>query len=258
MSSLSGKRESLRAGRIASVASASLLSALFMACSGTTGPAGAAGATGATGPTGPTSTGSALNVSTATTITGTITSVAISGPPVVKFELTDQNNAPLQGLPAADVGFAIAQLVPGQNGSASQWNSYIYGTVAPSPCPAAVVACATTPKTQAMVEAATSGTFVDHGDGTYQYTFQKDITKDPLVTYSATLTHRVGFEIRNLAQANNGCLYLPALDRCHHRYLQPRDRRDGDLRSLPHLPDGARRCPRRGAVLRDVPQPWHD
>jgi OmcA/MtrC family decaheme c-type cytochrome len=204
MSSLSGKRESLRAGRIASVTIASLLSALFVACSGTTGPAGAPGAAGATGPPGPTSTGSALNVSTATMITGKITSVAISGPPVVKFELTDQNNAPLQGLPAADLGFAIAQLVPGQNGSASQWNSYIYGTVAPSTCPAGVVACATTPKTQAMVEAATSGTFVDHGDGSYQYTFQKDITKDPLVIYSATLTHRVGFEIRNLAQTNNG------------------------------------------------------
>jgi OmcA/MtrC family decaheme c-type cytochrome len=55
-----------------------------------------------------------------------------------------------------------------------------------------------------MVEAATSGTFVDNGDGTYQYTFMKDITKDPNVIYNATLTHRVGFEIRGLAQANNG------------------------------------------------------
>jgi OmcA/MtrC family decaheme c-type cytochrome len=32
----------------------------------------------------------------------------------------------------------------------------------------------------------------------------KDITKDPNVVYDATLTHRVGFEIRGLAQANNG------------------------------------------------------
>jgi OmcA/MtrC family decaheme c-type cytochrome len=129
--------------------------------------------------------------------------VAIDGPPVVKFTLVDQTGAPVQGLPAGDLGFAIAQLVPGENGSASQWNSYIYGTVAPQACPTGVAACATVPKTQAMVEAASSGTLVDHGDGTYQYTFAKDITKDPIVIYDATLTHRVGFEIRGLAQANN-------------------------------------------------------
>jgi OmcA/MtrC family decaheme c-type cytochrome len=44
---------------------------------------------------------------------------------------------------------------------------------------------------------------VDNGDGTYQYTFKKDITTDPNVVYNATLTHRVGFEIRGLVQANN-------------------------------------------------------
>ncbi len=181
-----------------------LLSGAFLtSCSGTTGPAGPAGTPGTTGATGPTSTGSALDISTALTITGTITSVAISGPPVVKFQLTDQNGAPLQGLPAADLGFAIAQLVPGQDGSSSQWNSYIYGTVTPAGCPAGVAACATTPETQATVEAATTGTLLDNGDGTYQYTFKKDITKDPNVIYNASLTHRVGFEIRGLAQANN-------------------------------------------------------
>jgi OmcA/MtrC family decaheme c-type cytochrome len=44
---------------------------------------------------------------------------------------------------------------------------------------------------------------VDNGDGTYQYTFHKNITTDPNVVYNGTLTHRVGFEIRGLAQANN-------------------------------------------------------
>jgi OmcA/MtrC family decaheme c-type cytochrome len=182
------------------------LCAALAACSGTTGSAGAAGpagATGATGATGTAGSGSALNVSTAASITGLITGVAINGPPVVKFRLTDANGAPLQGLPAADLGLGIAQLVPGQNGTSSQWNSYIYGTVAPSACPAGVVACATTPRVQATVEAATTGTLVDNGDGTYQYTFKKDITKDPNVIYSAALTHRVAFEIRGLAQANN-------------------------------------------------------
>ncbi len=180
-----------------------LLGALLASCSGVTGSSGPAGATGSTGAQGPTTTGSALNISTATSITGKILSVTIGGPPVVKFQLTDQNGAFVQGLPAADIGFAIAQLVPGLNGSPSQWNSYIYGTVAPAACPSGVTACATTPKTQAMVEAGATGTLVDNGNGTYQYTFKKDITTDPNVIYSALLTHRVGFEIRGLAQANN-------------------------------------------------------
>jgi OmcA/MtrC family decaheme c-type cytochrome len=189
-------------GRLASAACMILLGALA-ACSGTTGASGPAGTPGTTGATGPTTTGSALNISSATSITGKILSVSIAGPPVVKFQLTDENNAFLQGLPAADIGFAIAQLVPGLNGSSSQWNSYIYSTVPPAACPTGVTACATTPETQASVEAGATGTLLDNGDGTYQYTFKKDITIDPKVVYVATLTHRVAFEIRNLVQANN-------------------------------------------------------
>jgi OmcA/MtrC family decaheme c-type cytochrome len=187
----------------AAMFAAGLLCALLAACSGTTGSPGPPGATGTTGPPGTTTTGSALNVSTATTITGTITGVTINGPPVVKFGLVDENGAPLQGLPAADLGWVIAQLVPGQNGTSSQWNSYIYTTATPAACPAGVAACETAPKTQGTVESATSGTLVDNGDGTYVYTFKTDITKVPNVTYNSTLTHRVGFEIRGLAQANN-------------------------------------------------------
>jgi OmcA/MtrC family decaheme c-type cytochrome len=182
-----------------------LFGALLAACSGTTGPAGPAGPAGTTGPTGPTGSGaSAADISTASAITGKVTGVAISGPPVVKFQLADQNGNPLKGLPAADLGFGIAQLVAGQGGSSSQWNSYIFSTVTPSGCPAGVAACDSTPKIQATVESATAGTLVDNGDGTYQYTFKTDITKIPSVAYNATLTHRVAFEIRGLAQANNG------------------------------------------------------
>ena len=204
MSFVNGTRARLRGWSRAAAISVVLLSMLIVACSGTTGPAGPSGSAGASGSQGPPSTGATVNVSAATSITGTITSVTISGPPVVKFGLVDQSGAPVKGLPAADLGVAIAQLVPGQNGSASQWNSYLYGSVTPGVCPTGVTACATTPKIQATVEAATSGKLVDNGDGTYQYTFAKDITKDPNVVYDATLTHRVGFEIRGLAQANNG------------------------------------------------------
>ena len=187
-------------------ASAALLFCLLAGCSGSTGPAGPAGATGPTGSTGPTGPGAgvaALNVTTATAITGTVTSVTIGGPPVVQFKLADQNGAPLKGLPPADLGWVIAQLVPGLNGASSQWNSYIYTSVTPSGCPAGVAACDTTVKTQATVENAAAGTLLDNGDGTYQYTFKTDITKVANVTYSPTLTHRIAFEIRGLAQANN-------------------------------------------------------
>ncbi len=185
-----------------------LLSALLAACSGSTGSPGPAGPAGPpTTVTPPPASGSgALDITTATAITGTITSVTISGPPVVKFQLADQNGIALKGLPAADFRIAIAQLVPGQNGKPSQWNSYIYITSTPGTCPTGVPACLTTPTTKAepeSVAAGTNGTLVDNGDGTYQYTFKKDITKDPKVVYDATLTHRVGFEIRGLAQANN-------------------------------------------------------
>jgi OmcA/MtrC family decaheme c-type cytochrome len=184
-----------------------LLCAWLAACSGSTGsagPAGPAGAAGAAGAPGTTTTGSALSVTSATSITGKVLSVAISGPPVVKFQLTDQNGAKVQGLPAADLGVIIAKLVPGLNGAGSQWVSYNYASNAPGACPTGVSGgCATTAQIEAAVESATAGALVDNGDGTYQYTFKKDITKDPKVVYDPTLTHRVGFEIRGLAQANN-------------------------------------------------------
>jgi OmcA/MtrC family decaheme c-type cytochrome len=181
--------------------------ALLAACSGSTGPAGASGATGPAGPTGPQGPGAgiqALEVTTATAITGTIQSVKVGGPPVVEFSLVDENGVPLKGLPAADIGWVIAKLTPGQNGAASTWQSYIYHTVTASGCPTGATSCLTGSAVQATTENGASGTLVDNGNGTYQYTFMKDITTDPTVTYDATLTHRVAFEIRGLAQANNG------------------------------------------------------
>jgi hypothetical protein len=103
MSRATGSR-GLAVARRCTARSRSALCALLAACSGTTGAAGSPGATGSTGPTGPTTTGTAVNISTATAITGKITSVAIGGPPVVKFQLTDQNGALVQGLPARIMG----------------------------------------------------------------------------------------------------------------------------------------------------------
>ena len=178
---------------------------LLTACSGSTGRAGATGPPGPPGPSGPPGAGvSALDVTSASAITGTISSVTISGPPVVKFSLADENGAPLKGLSAASIGWVIAKLTPGVNGESSAWQSYIYQTVTPAGCATGATGCLTAPATQATTENGAAGALVDNGDGTYQYTFMKDITKDPNVPYNATLTHRVGFEIRGLAPANNG------------------------------------------------------
>jgi len=184
------------------------IAAVLAACTGSTGPQGATGPAGPAGPAGPQGPGAgiaAIDVSTATQITGKVTSVTISSPPVVKFSLADENGIPLKGLPPADLRFAIAKLTPGQNGEASTWQSYIYQTVKPSGCPSGVSGgCLTASVTQASRETATPASLKDNGDGTYQYTFQKDITTDPNVKYDPTLTHRVAFEIRGLAPANNG------------------------------------------------------
>jgi OmcA/MtrC family decaheme c-type cytochrome len=198
----------LRSTPSARLLAAMLLGSLLVACSGSTGPAGPAGPVGPPSggtPSPPaTGSGSATPIATATSIVGTITSVVISSPTVVKFQLADQNGLPLKGLTSSNISFTVAQLDPGLNGMASQWRSYIFSTVSPGSCPAGVTACATASQTQAGTESATNGTLVDNGDGTYQYTFKTDITMVPAVPYNAALTHRVGFEIKGLAQANNG------------------------------------------------------
>ena len=200
-----------RPTRFASLVPLLLLSSLLAACSGSTGPAGPAGPAGPPGAAGPPGSGSGsgsgsggVDIGTATAIVGTINSVTVGGPPVVKFQLADQNGVLLKGLTTSNISFTVAQLVPGLNGMASQWKSYIYSTVSPGTCPAGVIGCATAPQTQAGNESAADGVLVDNGDGTYQYTFKTDITAVPAVPYDATLTHRVGFEIKGLAQGNNG------------------------------------------------------
>ena len=198
------------------------------ACSGSTGPAGPqgpAGATGATGPAGPTGPISALAITTATSITATITSASIStsspAKPVVKFQLVDENGQPLAGLTAGEIYFAVAKLVPAgtqltavppQTSApapliSDQWQSYIYATANPAPSSDATATdpiVGSTPEPQATVEAGTSGTLVDNGDGTYQYTYATDVSAVKGVSYDPTLTHRVGFEIRGVTNASTG------------------------------------------------------
>ena len=133
-----------------------------------------------------------IDINNATSINAQITSVSVSSPPVVNFRLTDDSGNVIKNLPASSISFTIAKLMPGTDGNGSAWQSYINsidnGAV------------------QAAAENGAEGALVDHGDGTYTYTFAIDITKvaSPIaVSYNGSLTHRVSFEIRNFVPVDN-------------------------------------------------------
>jgi OmcA/MtrC family decaheme c-type cytochrome len=153
--------------------------------------------------------------------TVTISRVEIKGTPVVDFIVTDENGHAILGLgntsksstatvaSLPNLAFAIAKLVPGSLGSPSKWVSYIVTSV-PSTTSAAGPSRPSTDNT---------GTLVDHGDGSYTYTFYRDITavQSQLagmtvsppnniadlgdVSYNPGLTHRVTIALSGSAPA---------------------------------------------------------
>lgn len=193
-------------------------SMLFAGCSGDDGRDGKDGADATT----------TVNVASMTTDDwaalapqAEVTSVTINSPPVVKFKLTDAKGNPVVGLgnntskKATDtvasypnISFALAKLVPGTNGAPSKWVSYIVTTV-PTTTTAATGSRPTTDNT---------GTLKDNGDGTYEYTFYRDITKikDQVaamtftapnsaadlgdLTYDPKLTHRLTIQVSGAAR----------------------------------------------------------
>ncbi len=184
-----------------------VIAAALSGCGGDSGPAGPAGSQGPTGPAGPpgqqgdpgsaggagtTSVGSNALTNTAAIAsnaaawrdlqpTVTVNSVTIAGKPVVNFTVTDGFGKPVVGLgnttrsataqpqvPAAypNLAFSLAKLVPASAGSPSKWVSYIVTSV-PSNTAAAAPQRPGTDNT---------GTLVDNGDGSYRYTFYRDVT----------------------------------------------------------------------------------
>jgi hypothetical protein len=194
-------------------------------CSGDDGAPGPAGPTGPAGPAGPAGPpGPNAVILTPTTdpqtfanlkITAKVTSVSVAGAPVVNFSLADPEGKPIVGFgqPSKsssakfasypNLSFSLAKLVPGSSGSPSKWVSYIVTTVETNTAASAP----TRPSTD------NTGTLVDNGDGTYKYTFYRDVTKikdqvagmtDPAgsnkadlgdLTYDASLTHRLTIQI---------------------------------------------------------------
>jgi len=159
------------------------------ACSGDDGPAGPPGPTGSSGsagppgPPGPAGT-AGLPIDSADIIAVTVTDVSVpagGGAPTVAFTMTNKLGQALTGMPASNISFVIAQLSPGVNGSASEWQAYTLGRNGQA----------------AGYESAAVGTFEDFGDGTFQYTFGSALTAyagGPV--YDETKIHRVGMEIR--------------------------------------------------------------
>jgi len=150
---------------------------------GDPGPTGPTGPTGPPGPTGPTGPGAsqAVNISELTadqwanlTITGQVTKATIASPTTVEFKLADGTGKPIVGIGTntstssagvttySNIRFHMAKLMPGSAGSPDEWISYLVQDDAGVP---------RTPNTEQ------NGTLVDNGNGSYKYTFARDIPK---------------------------------------------------------------------------------
>ena len=178
-------------GRLLRVTALILFSAFLWGCDGDDGERGATGATGPAGPQGPqgpAGPSSGIPVTSAERINVTISSVTVpagGGAPTVELTLTNDLNQGLSDLPAGNIRFIISQLTAGSGGGSSEWQAYQTRD------------SAGIPDAQATTETATAGTYVDNGDGTYQYTFAQALTAYPAgPTYDETKRHRVGIEIR--------------------------------------------------------------
>jgi OmcA/MtrC family decaheme c-type cytochrome len=195
------------------------------------GSDGAAGAPGTPGTPG--TNGNVLNATSLSTdqwlalkpsIDPTSISVTINSPPVVKFKVTDQYGNPLVGLGGQrklstaltptnyNMFFTLAKLVPVVGGPSKWVNYLVTKPVATGTANASVADGMTWAGTYPTPEQ--EGTLVDNGDGSYQYTFLRDIKHAAAIvagltdaganvkadlgdlTYDPTLTHRLGIVIQ--------------------------------------------------------------
>jgi len=153
---------------------------------------------GATGSAGRSAT---RHIADALKINPAITAASINSPPTVQFTLKDENKTALTGLLPEEISLTIARLVPGSNGDSSAWQSYLTRIeTAGGPGPG------TRDQFQATTENGADGTLIDRGDGSYTYTFAVDLARSDL-TLDRSLTHRIGFEIRGLAETTGNAAY---------------------------------------------------
>lgn len=130
--------------------------------------------------------------------------VTINSPPVVTFKLLTADGNPIKGMGVKEsststslnyLRFTIAKLVPATNGGSDQWVNYL-------------VTATSRPTTERV-----AANLVDNGDGSYTYTFAKDIT-DPTqtggVTYEPTKTHRLAIQLSGTIPGTTVTLKNPA------------------------------------------------
>jgi OmcA/MtrC family decaheme c-type cytochrome len=165
--------------------------------------AACSGDDGSTGPAGPQGVPGTSVSSEATELSMEITGVTVASPPVVNFTVSNEAGQGYTGFTDTDLRFDIAKLTPGTDGNPSTWQNYIltggdenHGSQ----------------ERNRGRDTDIWGELVNHGDGSYTYTFETDITNvtcpDPCktaegtpldVSYQPGLTHRVGIQQGNSA-----------------------------------------------------------
>ncbi len=186
---------------------AGLLSLALTGCGGSDGSDGADGKPGVVG----------VNIDSTSTLKANFTNATINaGKVTVDFTLENANGVAVLGLTKAhDPRFGIAQLTHVTEDSVDrgyQWQAYINSQKEPvtSQVPTNVENLNPATQYQASVESSKSCTsceLVDHGDGSYTYTYQTNIANvtTPLtVTYDANATQRATLEMKLSQVAVNG------------------------------------------------------
>ncbi len=124
--------------------------------------------------------------------------VGVSSPAQVAFSIADANNNPIIGWGSKaqsstqsvatypNLAFALAKLVPPSNGSPSKWVSYMVTNVPAKNATTGVVAA----QVPSRPTTDNTGTLGDNKNGTYLYTFWRDITK--IKDQVASLTDATG------------------------------------------------------------------
>jgi OmcA/MtrC family decaheme c-type cytochrome len=141
------------------------------------------------------------------------TASGVAGTPVVKFKVTDGNGNPVVGLggqyPAVgtavthtnyNLNFTLAKLLPAANGSPSKWVNLLVDKPAAAGAAGSVVNNGLS-WLAAFPTADAQGTLVDNGDGTYQYTFLRDIKQTQAIVggVADSVNAKADLEYANLA-----------------------------------------------------------
>lgn len=149
-----------------------------------------------------------------------INNVTVSGSPAVDFTVTNQDGTGVtvstDDVNAGSLRFTIVKLVPGSNGDADNWRSYISTTETATPTAGPNGVAVLASAQQATAEARTSaGVLESLGNGKYRYTFRTDIT-DPAqtggVAYDASLTHRVAMQVSFTGSGGKSIVKNPTFD----------------------------------------------